>query len=245
MWAGNEGAEGFMINADMTIPLNGKGLLLKDFIEKSGGRKTFLEHEVKGLLKQIGFAVPKGRFFRKGEFVLPLKDLEYPLVAKVSSPKITSKSDVRGVRAGLKNEAELAKAMEELSLIDNAEGVLVEEMAPQGIEVIVGGTVDQQFGPVVMFGLGGVFVELFKDVAFGLAPLTREGALWLIRQVKGHRLLEGYRGKPPADTGALLEIVVAVSELMATGLIGEIDLNPISLYPEGALILDAKMFALS
>ncbi|HXX58489.1 MAG TPA: acetate--CoA ligase family protein, partial [Thermodesulfovibrionales bacterium] len=83
--------------------------------------------------------------------------------------------------------------------------------------------------------------ELFKDVAFGLAPLSGEDALWLIKQVKGHRLLEGYRGNPPADLQRLVGIIVTISEMMATGLIEEIDLNPIALYPKGAVVLDAKM----
>jgi len=118
-------------------------------------------------------------------------------------------------------------------------------MAPQGVEVIVGGLMDNQFGPVVMFGLGGIFVEVFKDVAFGLAPLKPGDALWLIQQTKGHRLLQGYRGRPPLDIAALIHIIVAVSEIMATGMIKEIDLNPVTLYPQGSLILDAKMAAIS
>ncbi len=105
----------------------------------------------------------------------------------------------------------------------------------------MGGVVDDQFGPVVMFGLGGLFVELFRDVAFALAPVKHEDAFWLVRQVKGYKLLEGYRGRPPVDIDILLEMVVKVSEMIATGLIKEIDLNPVSLYPEGAMVLDAKI----
>jgi acyl-CoA synthetase (NDP forming) len=111
--------------------------------------------------------------------------------------------------------------------------------------VIIGGTVDNQFGPVVMFGLGGIFVELFRDIAFGLAPLTTEDAQWLIRQIKGYRLLEGYRGKPSVDKDHLVRMLISVSEAMASGLVSEIDLNPVALYPDGAIILDAKMQAVS
>jgi acetyl-CoA synthetase (ADP-forming) len=92
-----------------------------------------------------------------------------------------------------------------------------------------------------MFGLGGVFVELFRDVAFGLAPLARQDAEWLIHQVRAYRLLEGYRGSPPADTEALINTLITVSDLMVTGFIQEIDLNPVALYRKGAIILDAKM----
>ncbi|HET6513689.1 MAG TPA: acetate--CoA ligase family protein [Thermodesulfovibrionales bacterium] len=216
---------------------------MKTFIEKAGGRKVFLEHEVKGLMKAMGFPVPRGRFIRKGEGIMPHDELPFPLVAKVSSSAIASKSDVHGIRIGLKSEEELAVAVADLMSIEGAEGVLVEEMAPPGLEVVVGGTSDGQFGPIVMFGLGGIFVELFKDIAFALAPLKKDEALWLVRAVKGYRLLEGYRGSLTVDLKSLTELLVGISELMATGLIEEIDLNPVALYPEGAMILDAKMLA--
>jgi acyl-CoA synthetase (NDP forming) len=221
---------------------------LEDLLEKKGGGTAFLEHEVKGLLTGLGIQVPRGIYLGGDEIaarphpdVSSLRTLTYPLIAKVSSTKITSKSDVHGVRAAIKNETELSRALEELARIEQAEGVLVEEMAPQGVEVIVGGIVDKQFGPVVMFGLGGIFVELFKDVSFGLAPLSREDALRLLREVKGYRLLEGFRGSPPADIDALMTIIVKVSELMATGLLEEIDLNPVVVYSKDAMVLDAKM----
>lgn len=215
---------------------------LRIFLEKHPQGTAFLEHEVKGLLKGMGLPVPKGTFVDKTGSFFPHR-LTYPLVAKVSSSKITSKSDVRGVRAGLKDADEIKRAVEELLRIEHADGVLVEEMAPQGLEVIIGGVVDKQFGPVMMFGLGGIFVELFKDIAFGLAPMTKEDALTLIKEVKGYRLLDGYRGRPAVDKDALLDIIVRISEVMATGLIEEIDLNPVALYPDGAMILDAKMKA--
>jgi len=229
----------------MTMTMQGADNILRDFIAKNRGRMTLVEHEVKGLLKEMGLSVPDGVFIAKGKplsaFSLQVSALSYPLVAKVSSSKITSKSDVNGVKLGIRDEGELRDVVSGLMEIEDAEGVLVEEMAPDGIEVIVGGLIDEQFGPIVMFGLGGMFVEIFRDVAFGLAPLTGDGALRLIRQIKGYRLLEGYRGRKPADIDALIDIIVTVSGLMATGLIGEIDLNPVALFPEGAMVLDAKM----
>jgi acyl-CoA synthetase (NDP forming) len=216
-------------------------MVVAGFVEKNRGRKVFLEHEVKGLLREIGLPVPNG-IFVGGDGVLPDSvQLRYPLVAKVSSQKIVSKSDLHGVRTGVRDDQTLRTVVAELMRIRDAEGVLVEEMAPQGLEVIVGGVVDAQFGPVVMFGLGGVFVELFKDVSFGLAPLTGEESLRIVKAVKGYRLLEGYRGRPPADIGALADIIVSVSKLMATGTLEEIDLNPVALYPDRAMVLDAKM----
>ncbi|RJQ41476.1 MAG: acyl-CoA synthetase [Nitrospiraceae bacterium] len=210
------------------------------FLEKHKGKRVFLEHEVKVFLRSIGLTVPNGIFVDKNGYI-PSATLAYPLAAKVSSTKITSKSDVNGIRLGLRNDAEMKKAVSELLKIEHAEGVLVEEMAHEGVEVIIGGVTDKQFGPVVMFGLGGVFVELFKDIAFALAPLKEEDAFWLIKQVKGYKLLEGFRGKPAVDKDALIKTILTVSEIMASGYVEEIDLNPVALYPKGAMVLDAKM----
>ncbi|MEK7742243.1 MAG: acetate--CoA ligase family protein [Nitrospirota bacterium] len=216
---------------------------IASFLQKNKGKRAFAEHEVKRFLRGIGLPVPNGIFVGNDGYI-PSSSLAYPLAAKVSSSKITSKSDVGGIRLGLKNDAELKKAVSELLKIEYAEGVLVEEMAHEGIEVIIGGVIDKQFGPVVMFGLGGVFVELFKDIAFALAPLKEEDAFWLIKQVKGYRLLEGYRGKPAVDKDALVKTILTVSEIIASGYVEEIDLNPVALYPNGAMILDAKIVAI-
>ncbi|MGO9612980.1 MAG: acetate--CoA ligase family protein [Dissulfurispiraceae bacterium] len=228
------------------IYLQNQGIFLKtlkDFLESHKGEKAFLEHEVKGLLRGIGFPVPRGIFYGGNQFISPLPGLAFPLVAKVSSSQIVSKSDVRGVRVDIRSDDELRAVAPELSAIAHAEGILVEEMSPAGVEVIVGGIIDDQFGPVVMFGLGGASVELFKDVAFALAPVTKDDALWLIRQIKGYPLLTGFRGRPSVDMEALLNIVTTVSEIIGTGLINEIDLNPVALYHTGAMVLDAKMSA--
>ncbi|MBI4687669.1 MAG: acetate--CoA ligase family protein [Nitrospirae bacterium] len=221
--------------------------ILKNFIKTNKDKRAFLEHEVKGLLKNIGFPIPRGIFIAKDSRFSAvsheLSALSYPLAAKVSSSKIVSKTEAGGLRLGLKNETELENAVNELMNIKNSEGVLVEEMAAKGLEVIIGGIIDEQFGPVVMFGLGGVSVELFKDVAFALAPLEREDAEWLIKQIKGYPLLQGYRGQQPLDMDMLIEMIAKVSNLIATGLIKEITLNPAVLYPKGAMVLDAKMLA--
>lgn len=203
--------------------------------------KTLLEHEVKALFRDKGFLVPQGVFIGKGDDIPHALNLSYPLVAKVSSKKIRSKSDLGGVRINIQDEKSLRSHMAELMAIDDAEGVLVEEMLPSGLEVIIGGVIDRQFGPVVMFGLGGILVEVYRDTAFGLAPLSEKDAGWLIQQVKGYVLLEGYRGKPAVDRDSLIRLLLSVSEIIATGEVDEIDLNPVSLYPDRAVILDAKM----
>lgn len=218
-------------------------MVLREFMERRKGRRSFSEREVKGLLKEMGQNVPRGVFIEKGANV-PEIELSYPLVAKLSAADILSKSDVGGVRAGIKNSEGLQGAVKDLLTIEGSEGVLVEEEAPPGIEVIIGGVVDRQFGPVIIFGMGGIFVELFRDAAFALAPVTKKDSLWLISQVKGSTLLRGYRGRPPVDMDALLRAIEAVSEIISSGLIEEVDLNPVALYPGGAIVLDAKMRAL-
>ncbi len=206
-----------------------------------GRDQSFLEHEVKELLREANLPVPAGRFIPTGAPLPPSLGLRWPLVAKVASRRIASKTDVGGVRPGIASPAELEQVRTELARIDGAEGVLVEETAPPGLEVIVGGTVDPQFGPVVMFGLGGLFVELFRDVAFALAPITHEEALRLAERTRGSQLLHGFRGRPPVDREALARIIVTVADLIASGLVAEVDLNPVVLYPDGALVLDGKL----
>ncbi len=215
--------------------------MLEAFLGSCRGTKALPEHAVKEFLRQCGLSAPKGVFVPPGAPLPDLSHLAFPLVAKVSSSQVRSKSDVGGLRLGLADRHEVEAAVSGLLAIERAEGVLVEEHAAPGVEVIVGGITDPQFGPVVMFGLGGVFVELFHDVAFAPAPMNRDDAFRLLRRVTAYRLLTGYRGKPPCDLEALADILVVISELMATGFLEEIDLNPVAVYPHGATILDAKM----
>ncbi len=211
------------------------------FLESEADRAVFYEHEVKGLLRGFGMAVPKGIFVPRGDEIQSPVGLSFPLVTKVVSSRIISKSDIGGVRLGIGDDDELRRAVSELSRIEHAEGVLVEEMARPGFEVIVGGTIDSTFGPIVMFGPGGLFVELFRDVSFALAPVDRAQALWLMNETKCEKILKGFRGKPPLDVNAIADIIMKISEVIATGHVRAIDLNPVALYPSGALVLDAKM----
>lgn len=214
---------------------------IEEFLQSRPDRGVFGEHEVKELLGGLGMAVPRGMFIPRGKSIQSPVELSFPLVAKVVSPRADSKSDIGGVKLDIESGNQLEGAVSELSRIEHAEGVLVEEMARPGFEVIVGGIVDNTFGPVVMFGSGGLFVELFRDVAFALAPVDRQQALWLMNETKGEKVLKGFRGKSPLDMNALADIIVSVSEMIATGHFRTIDLNPVALYPSGALVLDAKM----
>jgi acetyl-CoA synthetase (ADP-forming) len=214
---------------------------IEEFLRPRSDRDLFREHEVKEMLRGLGLSVPRGMFIPRGREILSVAGLSFPLVAKVVSSRIASKSDIGGVRLGIGNGDELRRAVSELSRMEHADGVLVEEMARPGFEVIVGGVMDNSFGPIVMFGPGGLFVELFRDVSFALAPVDPQQAIWLMKETKGEKILKGFRGQPPLDTHALADVIVKVSEVIASGRFRTIDLNPVVLYPSGALVLDAKM----
>ncbi len=214
---------------------------IEEFLQSRSNSDLFREHDVKELLRGLGLSVPRGMFFPRGTVNLSAAGLAFPLVAKVVSSRISSKSDIGWVRLGIGNEDELRRAVSELSRMEHAEGVLVEEMARPGFEVIVGGVMDNSFGPIVMFGPGGLFVELFRDVSFALAPVDHRQAIWLMKETRGEKILKGFRGQPPLDVHALAHVIVTVSDVIASGQFRTIDLNPVVLYPSGALVLDAKM----
>jgi len=209
---------------------------------KARTQRTFLpEHEVKDFLRELGISVPGGVFIPAHAPCPSALPLSWPLVVKVVSPLVSSKTEAEGIRFGIASHEDLELARADLMRIEGAEGVFLEETAPPGVEVIVGGTVDPQFGPVVMFGLGGLFVELFRDVAFALAPVTGDDAYRLIDRTRGAALIRGFRGRPSLDREALAKTMVIVGELIGSGLLEEIDLNPVVLYPRGAVALDVKV----
>ncbi len=173
----------------------------------------------------------------------------FPVVLKVSSADVLHKSDVGGVQLNLNSAEAVAKAYNELlstvkgnSPQAQVDGVLVSKMAPPGLEVIVGMNRDPQFGPVMLFGLGGIMVEIFQDVSLRLLPLTKEDAVSMIREIKGYGLIAGYRGRPPVDEQALADCLLAVARI-AEGSedVIEIDLNPVFAYPDGVLVADSRI----
>ena len=173
----------------------------------------------------------------------------YPVVLKIVSPDIIHKSDAGGVMVNLKSKVEVQNAYGQI--LENAKkykatakivGVLVQEMAPQSTEIIVGAIKDSQFGQTLMFGLGGIFVELLKDVTFRVAPITQEDAREMVTEVKAYPLLKGYRNTPPADIDAIINILLNTSRLMMDNPeIKELDLNPIMAYENGAKTVDARI----
>ena len=208
-----------------------------------GGRRALSEYESKQELQNFGVKVPYSEVVKSEEQLERVCcEVSYPCVAKIESADILHKSDIGGVKLNLNNAMELRAAYREV-LKNAAEkapgakanGVLVQPMLPQGVEVILGVNVDPQFGPMILCGLGGVFVEVFKDVALYPAPLNREEALDMIRSLKGYKMLTGYRGSEKCDVDALAELMVQVSEYAVANrdTLCEMDLNPVFVYGEG------------
>ena len=214
------------------------------------GRKALLEPEAKTICREFGIPVTKFKVaLNENEAAKYADEIGYPVVLKIVSPDIIHKSDAGGVIINLKNPAEVTDAYKKI--LENVKkynanakivGILVQEMAPQATEVIVGAIKDPQFGQTVMFGLGGIFVEILKDVNFRIAPLTKDDAKEMITELKAYPLLKGYRNTPPADIDALVSILFATSRLvMDNPEIKELDLNPVIAYPKGAKAVDARI----
>jgi len=227
-----------------------KSIVLKALEE---GRLKLLEHEAMKLLEAYGIPVaPYGLAKSEDEAVRIAENIGYPVVLKVVSPDISHKSDVGGVIVGISSSDGVKEAFKKI--VENVkekapnarvEGILVQKMAEPGyLEVIVGATRDSVFGPVIMFGLGGVFVEVLKDVSFRVAPLSPSDVDEMIREIRGYRVLEGYRGMGPRDIDAIKSIILATAKIMEElPQIQDIDLNPIMLYEKGkgAIVVDARI----
>ena len=214
------------------------------------GRKALLEAEAKAICMEYNIPVTIFKLAKNEEEAATFANqIGFPVVLKIVSPEIIHKSDAGGVRVNLKSATEVRSAY--VRIVENAKkynpeakiiGVLVQEMAPQSTEVIVGAIKDPQFGQTLMFGLGGIFVELLKDVAFRIAPLTREDATEMVTKVKAYPLLTGYRNTPPADLDAIIKVLLNTSKLvMDYPEIKELDLNPIMAYQKGVKTVDARI----
>ncbi len=217
---------------------------------KSEGRAVLTEVESKQILEEAGIPAAGARLARTAdEAVKAASELGYPVVLKIVSPDVTHKSDVGGVKLDLDSAETVAAAFQEITKAvkrqqsdTRIEGVAVQKMARPGIEVIVGMSKDPQFGPVLMFGLGGVLVEVLKDVAFRIVPLEARDARQMIREIKGFPVLEGFRGQEAADLEALEKLLLKVSAFVeAHPEIEELDLNPVFAYKDGALAVDARI----
>jgi acyl-CoA synthetase (NDP forming) len=235
------------------LPAHGANILeTSDIISlaKKEGRKALLETEAKTICMEYGIPVTKFELAKnETDAVKYAEAIGFPIVLKIVSPDIIHKSDVGGVIVGVKSATEVKdayrKIMESVKKHDpkaRIEGMLIQEMAPSGTEVIVGSIKDPQFGPALMFGLGGIFVEVLKDVTFRIAPITEDEAEEMISEVKAYPLLKGYRNTPPADLKAIIKILMSTSRLIMDHMdIKELDLNPIMVYEKGAKTVDARI----
>jgi acetate---CoA ligase (ADP-forming) subunit beta len=217
---------------------------------RAEGRKFLLEHEAKTVCKEYGIPITALKIAKNAEEALKYsKEIGYPTVFKIISPDVIHKFDVGGVILNINTPEEAKKAYNQI--IENVkkhnsnakiDGILVQEMAPCSIEVIVGAIKDPQFGPTLMFGLGGTFVEVMKDVSFRIAPITEEDAKEMISEIKAYPLLRGYRGQSPVDIKTLAKILLSTSKLiMENQDIKELDLNPVVVYENGAKTVDARI----
>ncbi len=201
--------------------------------------KFLPEHEAKELLERHGIPTARCTLVEdESEAVQAARQIGFPVVMKVAG--ILHKSDVGGVILNIQNEEEVISAFRKLISIEGAEGVTVQPMLKPGIEVIVGVAENEQFGRVMMFGLGGIFVEILRDVSFRLLPITARDAEEMVKEVKGYRLLEGYRGVK-GDVKALVELLVKVGRMVEEESIVEMDLNPVFVYENGLAVADARM----
>jgi len=213
-------------------------------------RTQLTEIESKQLIKEAGIPVVEAKLAQtKTEAISLSKKMGFPVVLKIVSPDVIHKSDSGGVELGLASVAQVGKAYSKiLSAIKKhypkakIQGVSVQKMARPGVEVIIGMTKDAQFGPVLMFGLGGILVEVLKDVAFRIVPLTKRDAHEMIKDIKGYPVLEGYRGQEPADVAFLEDLILKVSDFVDKNPeIKELDLNPVFAYKDRAVAVDARV----
>jgi acetyltransferase len=216
------------------------------------GRLELGELEAREVMAAYGMRLPQSELARSPEEAAEIANrIGYPVVMKISSPDILHKSDIGGVRVGLQSASEVRDAFE---LIEyrarryqpNADirGMLIQEMAPKGRECLVGVSRDPQFGPLLGFGLGGIYVEVLKDVVFRLAPLSRQEAEAQVRAIRSFQILAGARGEAPADIGSVIETVLRMSQLVTDfPNIVEMDLNPLVVYDQGqgSIVLDARI----
>jgi len=207
-------------------------------------RTALTEFEAKEFLETLGLPVTKQVLAdTKDAAVKAAKEIGFPVVMKLMAEDVVHKSDVGAVKLDIKDESEVKTTFEELMKIhsNSKKQVSIQEMAPKGNEVILGMTQDPQFGPVLMFGLGGVFVEVLKDVSFRIPPLTRFDAEDMIKEIKAYPILEGVRGGVSSDLDALVDCILKLSDLSVdlSDCIKEMDINPLFATEKGAVAVDS------
>ncbi len=219
-------------------------------VAKFEKRNFLYEHEAKLLCSLYGIPITKIEVTKTEDAaVAAAKKIGYPVVLKIVSPQVLHKSDAGGVIVGINDEKGVREGYHKI--IDNIkknvpaariDGILVQEMAPKSTEIIIGSTIDPTFGPTIMCGLGGIFVEILKDVSFRLAPITKEDAWEMLDEIKAKKILDGARGMPKADKETIINTLLAVSKMLTEcPEIKELDMNPLLVYEKGARAVDARV----
>lgn len=221
---------------------------------KAGGRKSLNEVEAKMVLQQAGVPVnPTILAGTRDEAVASARQMGFPVVLKLVSADVLHKTEAGGVALNLADDKQVGEAFDRImrsarerypqAVID---GVSVQKMIGRGMEVIVGMSKDSQFGPLLMFGLGGVLVELFRDVSFRIVPLTRRDARSMISEIKGYPMLKGFRGSDPVNEEAIIDVLLKLSDFIDRHPeIEEMDINPLFVDGEGAIAADARIILAS
>jgi len=222
-------------------------LITKAYLEE---RIKLLEDEVFELLKAYNIPIAPYAVARSVDEVPSMAEkIGFPLVIKIISPDIIHKTDVGGVKLDIWSKQEALIAAQEITEKVRAKnpqarinGFLLQPMMPKGIEIIIGGLHDPVFGSIVMFGAGGIFVEVFRDVSFRVAPLSINEAIEMIEEIKTSAILKGYRAQPPVNKQAIAEIIVAVGKILDEHPeIESMDLNPVFAYPDKAYVIDGRI----
>jgi acetyltransferase len=220
--------------------------------ELQAGRRQLVELPSLEVLKHFGFPIPAYSLAKSpDEAAAAAREIGLPVVMKISGPQILHKTDIGGVRLNLQTEEQVREAHQQMiesvrGRLGDVEiwGVLIQKMLDPGKEVILGMTRDPRFGPLLMFGLGGIYTEALRDVSFRLAPIREKSAEIMIKSIRSHRLLEGVRGEPPSDLAAVSECLLRLSQLVTQiPLIQELDINPLIVYArgKGAIAADARI----
>ena len=226
---------------------------IKDIIATARKEKRLflLEPESKALIKELGITTTDFHVAANAtEAKKVSKKIGFPVVMKILSPQIIHKTDAGGVKLNITTEEEAEQAFNDI--VNNAKkykkdaeirGVLIEKMVKPSTEIIVGVTRDPTFGPAIMFGLGGIFVELLKDVSFRIAPITEKDAKEMINEIKALPMLQGFRGGPNVDPKQIIDVLVKISKFSIDYIddVMEIDLNPIFAYDDHLLTVDARI----
>ncbi len=216
------------------------------------GRKALFEHEAKDLARSVGVIVPRSVIVdpqKEQEILAAGEKLGFPVALKAVSAEVLHKTNAGAVILDIKDKTSLEGAVKHMKTVVPTRipgavirSFLIEKMMPAGLELLIGGLRDEQFGPSVSFGLGGVWVETLNDAVFGILPMTREEMLDMIAETRAGVFLKGFRNSPPLDQEAVLGVITAVSKLMTDYPdIKEIDLNPVRVYAKSAAALDVRV----